>query len=162
MEDGGNVRGSDGVTCGVASSDMVVGGQGCGEWGAVDAKMNHMVSGGENRVDKGRAAEAKPNHLTVNAIFLSGESVSSKGGGHEFGNGRKSKVESLPADEKLDVGEGEGCGVRWGGSVLTRPEEVKESSAVHVSNGHAVRGIQERSHGDGDGLTRPGGGLAWE
>ena len=91
--------------------DTVVGGQGCGERGAVGAKMNYTASGGEDRAHKGRATEAEPNDLAANAIFLSGESVSSKGGGHQFGGGRQSKIESLPADEKLNVGEREGGGV---------------------------------------------------
>jgi hypothetical protein len=122
----------------------------------VVSKVNNAASSRENRADKGRATEAKPNHFTMNAIFLSGEGVGSKCGGHEFGNCGQSKIELFPANEKLDVSKREGRGVRRGSGVLAQPKQVEESSAGHVSNSHAVGGIRECS--DGEGMVDYGDG----
>ena len=96
---------------GAAATDVVVDSQWGGEGSMVFAKMDHSVDGREDRASKWGATEAKSNDFTMNAILLSGEGVSSKGGSHEFSNGSQGNVEVLVADEKLDVSEGEGCGV---------------------------------------------------
>jgi len=168
----GYIGGGDGVTGGgTAGSGSKVGGKGSGGRGVVLAKVEDTTNGGQDGTRKGGATAAQADDFTPDAVFLSGICVGGEGGGVEFRQGSKEEIDSVAADEELDVGESEGHGVGGTAGVFPWSHEEEESDANHVGDGGMVGGggdcggIEDVvDDGDGDGFDpgrrRIGAGVA--